>query len=142
MTDQPSAGIHWSFWVIVIVALIWNGLGVANYLSQMNPDSLASLPEPYRAVIESRPAWATGGFAVAVFGGVVGCLLLLFKKAAAFYAFVLSLIGVVVQAIPIVTSLGELSDPTQIVVTTTMTLAVAAFLIWYSKLAEKKGWVR
>jgi hypothetical protein len=39
------------------------------------------MPETHRAIIDTRPAWATGEFAVAVFGGALGCLLLLLKKA-------------------------------------------------------------
>ncbi len=49
------------------------------------------------ALIEQAPAWQVGAFALAVFGGALGCVLLLFRKKAAQYLFVLSLIGLIVQ---------------------------------------------
>ena len=79
MSDKSAGNIHWSFWVIGAVALIWNGMGAINYGMQMNPDMLASYRESERAIIEGRPAWATAGFAFAVFGGTLGSVLLLLR---------------------------------------------------------------
>jgi len=80
VNDKAVGGVHWSFWVISAVALIWNVMGVINYFMQMNADALATYPEAERAIVEGRPAWATGAFAIAVFGGAVGGLLLLLRK--------------------------------------------------------------
>ncbi|MGB5541116.1 MAG: hypothetical protein WBO37_13575 [Gammaproteobacteria bacterium] len=66
MNDEAGGGVHWSFPAIGVVAPVWNVMGVMNYFVQMNPDALASFPETHRAIIEGRPAWATGGFAIAV----------------------------------------------------------------------------
>ena len=46
----------------------------------MNPNIVDAMPEAYRAIVENRPAWATAAFAIAVFGGAFGCLLLLLRK--------------------------------------------------------------
>ncbi|MGB5557938.1 MAG: hypothetical protein WBN04_07985 [Paracoccaceae bacterium] len=139
MNDKNIGGVHWSFWVIGAVALTWNVLSVINFFVQMNPEMLAAYRESERAIIEGRPTWATGGFAIAVFGGALGCLLLLFRKAAAYYLFIVSLLGVIVTMIHalgggIDFGLGEILG---IIL---MPLVVAAFLIWYSKRAESKGW--
>jgi len=99
MNDETVGGVHWSFWAIGAVALIWNVMGVINFFVQMNADALASFPESHRAIVEGRPAWATGAFAIAVFGGALGCLLLLLRKSAAYYLFIASLLGVIVQLI-------------------------------------------
>ncbi len=40
MNDETVGGVHWSFWAIGAGALIWNVMGVMNYLVQMNADSL------------------------------------------------------------------------------------------------------
>ena len=142
MNDETVGGVHWSFWAIGVVALIWNVMGVINFFVQMNADALASFPESHRAIIEGRPAWATGAFAIAVFGGALGCLLLLLRKSAAYYLFIASLLGVIVQLIH---TLGIASStinfsPFEILMIILMPLVVAAFLIWYSKWAESKGW--
>lgn len=143
MHEKTVNGTHWSFWVIGAVALVWNVMGAMNYIVQLNADSLASFPESHRAIIEGRPAWATGGFAIGVFGGALGSLLLLLRKPAAFYLFVASLLGVIVT---MVHTIGVARSTVsfsvfEIVMMIAMPLAVALFLIWYSRLAESKGWI-
>jgi amino acid transporter len=140
MNDENVGGVHWSFWLISVVALIFNAMGVINYFMQMNADSLASFPEVYRPIIEGRPAWATSAFAIAVFGGSLGCLLLLLRKSAAFYVLIASLLGVIVSMMHIFGVAGLSSFEVWIGVL--MQLVVTAFLIWYSKLAKRKGWTR
>ena len=134
MNDEKVGGVHWSFWAIGAVALIWNVMGVINFFVQMNPDVLAAYRESERAIVEGRPAWATGAFAIAVFGGALGSLLLLLRKSAAYYLFIASLLGAIVQMAP---SLGTAGSTIGVGVF----LLVAAFLIWYSKQAESKGWI-
>ena len=139
--NDKTVRVHWSFWVIGAIALIWNVLGAINFFAQMNPDMLAAYRESERAIIEGRPAWATIAFAIAVFGGALGCVLLLLKKAAAFYLFIASLLGVIVTMMHTLGAgihfgLGEILG---IIL---MPLVLAAFLIWYAKLAESKDWIR
>ncbi|MDX1487799.1 MAG: hypothetical protein R3268_06335 [Acidiferrobacterales bacterium] len=141
MNDETVGSVHWSFWAIGAVALIWNVLGCINFFVQMNPDMLAAYRESERAIVEGRPAWATAAFAIAVFGGALGCLLLLLRKSAAYYLFIASLLGVIVTmthtlGVGIDFGLGEILG---IIL---MPLVVAVFLIWYSKWAQSKGWVR
>jgi|TARA_B100001971_G_C18261300_1_gene587119 hypothetical protein len=140
MKDEPVGGVHWSFWVIGAVALIWNVMGAVNFFVQMNPDVLAAYRESERAIVEGRPVWATTAFAVGVFGGALGCLLLLLRKSAAYYLFIVSLLGVTVTMVHTV-SLGIDFGLGEILGIILMPLVVAAFLIWYSKQAESKGWL-
>ena len=134
MNNETVRGVHWSFRTIGAVALIWNVLGVINFFMQVNAGTLAAMAESQRAIIEGRPAWATGAFAIAVFGGALGCLL--------YYLFVASLLGVLVQAIPYLGIAGSTIayGPAEISLYVVMPLVVAAFLVWYSRQAESKGW--
>lgn len=143
MNDKSVDSAHWSFWVISFFVLIWNGMGIMMYIWQMTPEGLAAMPEMHRMIIEDRPAWASLACAVAVFGGVLGGLLLLFRKSASFYALIASLIGMVITGIHtlgVVTSQSKFS-PFDVVMMTLMPLVVAAFFIWYSKRAERRGWI-
>lgn len=140
MTKKNVHAVHWSFWVIATFMLIWNVMGCINFFVQMNPEMVASYRETEQAIISGRPAWATIAFAVAVFGGALGCVLLLLRKLSAFYVFIGSFLGVIVTmthvlGIGIDFGLGEIFG---IIL---MPLVVAAYLIWYSKQAESKGWV-
>ena len=140
MNDKAANDVHWSFWVNGVVTLIYNLMGVANYFVQMNADALASFPEHYRSIIEGRPAWATVAFAIAVFGGSLGCVLLLLRKPAAFYVFIASLLGVAVSMMHIFSVAGL--ESLDVWVGVLMQLVVTVFLIWYAKLVERKGWIR
>lgn len=140
MNEPTNARPHWSFWVISIIALIWNGLGVANYFAQMNPEVLEMYRESERMIVSGRPAWATAGFALAVFGGAIGSILLLLRSSASFYLFVISFVGVIVAMLH---SLGldiEFGGA-EIAGIVVMPIAVAGFLIWYSMLAQRNRWI-
>ncbi len=143
MRDKTVIGVHWRFWVIGAVALLWNVMGSINYVLQMIPDVLATYSESERAIVEGRPAWATGAFAIAVFCGTLGSLLLLLRKSAAYYLFIASLLGVIVTMIHTVSLAVSTIDfsPFEIAGVILMPLVAVALLIWYSKHAESKGWI-
>jgi len=133
MNNMTIDRAHWSFWLIGVITLLFNGMGVINFFVQMNADTLASFPEVYQPIIEGRPAWATAAFATAVFGGVLGCLLLLFRQSAAFYLLIVALIGVIVSMMHIFSVAGFSSFAVWAGIL--MQLAVTLFLIWYTKRA-------
>ena len=141
MSDENVSSIHWNFWTIVTIALLWNVMGVVNFFMQMNPDVLAMYLESERAIIEARPQWATTSFALAVFGGAIGCILLLFKKTVSLYFFIGSLTGVLVTMIH---TLGVGIDYAiaELLGIILMPVIVAAFLIWYTLYVQGKGWLR
>ena len=143
MNNKNLVGVHWSFWVIAVVTLIWNAMGGINFIMQMNPDSIASFPESHRAIIENRPTWATTGFGLAVFGGTLGCLLLLLRKSAAFYVFIASLLGVIVTMILALGFTRSVSNSGffEIILVIVMPIVVTAFLVWYAKRAQRRGWI-
>lgn len=140
--DLNSETVHWSFWLIVVAALVWNLMGVLNFFMQLDESVVAGMSESHKVIIGSRPVWATVAFAFAVLGGSLGCFFLLFRKSAAFYLFVISLAGVIVQLIPhfdLVDS--DIVSVFQIFLMIFMPLIVAVLLVWYSKYAIKRGWV-
>ena len=125
-------------------ALIWNVLGSANYIMQMSPDIVATLPDTHQAIINGRPFWATGGFAIGVFGGALGGLLLLLRKPAAFYVFVASLVGVLVtmiHTVRVATSAIPFSGM-EVFVMIVLPVVVAAALVWYSRMTASEVFVK
>lgn len=143
MNEKNNSSVHWSFWGISILTLAWNAMGGLNFFMQLSPEAVASFPETHRAIIEGRPAWATAGFAVAVFGGTLGCLLLLFRRSAAYYVFIASLLGVMVtmaHTMDVISSSIEMG-PFEMLMMVMMPVVVAVFLVWYSKLSARKEWI-
>lgn len=140
MEEKTSSGVHWSFWGIAAIALIWNGLGSVNYLVQVYGESLDAYREVEQAIIAGRPAWATAGFAIGVFGGTVGGLFLMLRHVIATHLFIASLIGV------LITTVHTLSVDTEfgigeLIVMAFMPVIVAVLFLWYAKHAEGKGWI-
>ena len=140
MKDKNENNVNWSFWVIGTFMLIWNVMGCINFFVQMNPDMISSYKETEQAIIQGRPTWATVAFAIAVFGGALGCLLLMLKKSVAFYVFIASLLGVVVTMIHTLGAGIDFSTG-ELVGIIFMPVVVSVFLIWYSKYTENKGWI-
>lgn len=137
MNEETKVGVHWSFWVIGVVGLLFNLMGCLNYVSQMNAESVSAMPEAYRAIVESRPAWGTAAFAMAVFGGLLGCVLLLFRRSVAVYVFIVSLVATVLAQLPFVAIAGF---PKGAWIGWLSQVAVGAFLAWYSLHAKRKSW--
>ena len=139
LTSRP----HWSFRGIGGFALIWHVLGSANYLMQTSAEIVASLPDTHRAIIETRPAWATAGFAIAVFGGAIAALLLLMKRTMAIYLFVASLLGAIIAGVHTTGVAGSTSfSGGEIFVMILSPVFVGIFFTWYARYAGKRGWTR
>ena len=136
MRSNSDRGTHWVLWILGLFGLLWNVMGVMNFLWQMSlsADGLATLSEAQRAIIEGRPLWVTVAFAVAVFAGAVGCLLLLLRKSLALALLALSLVAVLVSMIPVFGMIGKVNFSTfERVMYLAATPAVAAFLVWYTR---------
>jgi len=132
------------FYIISSMALVWNLMGVFNFLGQalMSDEVLASLPKDQQLIYQDVPVWVTAAFAIAVFSGTLGAVFLLLKKKIASTFFILSFIGIVTQM-----SYGLLLDektdnygPLGLLMPL-MIITVGAYLIWYSKKANKNRWL-
>lgn len=133
------------FWVVSIIALIWNLVGVMNYLNQAfnQVALLEAMDQAQRIAFEGIPAWATAAFAIAVFSGTLASIGLLLRKKWARTFFVISLIAAVAQFIHwlFISNAVEAFGPS----TYTMPLIViiiGIYLIFFSKKGIQKGWLK
>ena len=140
MSEKEAGGVHWSFWLIGAVALVWNAMGVVNIFMQINPDVLATYPESHRAIVAGQTGWIAASVTIAIFGGTLGCVLLLLRKAGAIYLFFASLIGTIVVVAHTLSLPVDLSS-FDIVMIIVMPLVVAVLLAWYSKWTATRGWI-
>jgi hypothetical protein len=134
-----------SFWVFSGAALVWNLIGLVFYYGQvtMSPETAATLTAEQQEFFASTPTWATSAHAVAVTFGVLGSLLLLFRKSWAAPVFVLSFVGIVVQDVHafVIGNALEVFGSGNALVVPSIVLVIGAALIWYSLSAKKKGWL-
>jgi hypothetical protein len=134
MITHPRTKTHWSFWLIGSVALLWNLAGSLNFPMQLQAGSLVSMHEPFHTIVANRPSWATAAFGLGVFGGTIGCVLLLLNQRAAIYVLAASFAGIILHLIPY---LSPQNLPTElglgdVVLVFVMPLLVAIFLVWYA----------
>ena len=132
------------FWIVSVLALIWNGMGVNAYLQQAyNTESYREMYPPEQLEIAANmPSWVTAAFAIAVFGGLLGCLALILRKKWAKSILLLSLIGIIVQMIYnlFISKAMEVYGPGAVIMPI-MVLIVGIFLVWFSKKGITKGWL-
>ena len=139
-TASPAVRPGW-FRPVALLALLWNAVGVAMYLSSvgMFGDPMAGLSEAERAAASSIPGWITGAFAIGTFAGLIGSFGLLIAKAWAQPVLIVSMVALLVLegwiiffsgaleafglAVPIMVSLG------------------AVLLAWLAIHARRRGWL-
>ncbi|MDH5835286.1 hypothetical protein [Luteimonas kalidii] len=131
--------------VIAIAAFAWNLTGIAMFHLQTSLDAaqIAALPPAQQAVYAAMPPWLDIVYAIAVFGGALGALGLLLRRRWAIPLFALSLAAVLVQMIAIyaLTPAWEASGVSGLPMTL-LIVGIAAFLLWYARLAAARDWLR
>ena len=132
------------FLPFVIIALLWNLMGCAAYLSDamVSAADVAKMSDAEKAMVAARPVWAVGATAVAVWLGALGCLALILRKSWAVPLLWLSLLGVIAQDI----WLFVLAPDTGLVNGTVyglqgLVLVIAVALVWLASKAKASGWL-
>ena len=134
-SNKPNA----LFYVIGVIALIWNGLGVIAYLTRafITDEMIAQLPKEQQAeFLIEYPAWFTAAFATAVFAGVLASIVFLLKKKLSFMLFAISAVAAIAQHVYLFMNVEMNSLVMPILV-----IVVCIFLVWYSKKVTNDGWL-
>ena len=139
-TNKPPV---W-FWIVSVVALIWNSMGaMTSFGPAYLPDEvLAALPEAEQSLYTDFPAWATAAFAIAVWGGLLGSLALLLRKKWAKPVLLISLIGILVTMTYnlFMSQAMEVYGPGSAILPL-MVIIIGIYLVWFSKKSIAKGWI-
>ena len=88
-------------WIVGIVALLWNLLGAMDYImtETKNEAYMSQFTPEQLEFFYGFPAWMVAFWAIAVWGGVLGAVLLLMRKKFAVPVLVVSFLCMVVTAI-------------------------------------------
>ena len=140
-SDRP-----WHLWLIGIIGVLWSSMGVISFvLTQMKVEAVMSrFPPQQRVYFESFPLWAVAFWAIGVFSGAIGCLLLLFGKRRAFPVLLASVIAAAVFNLGGLFLLGgmEVMRETDGLGLTVFPVFFAAFLAYYARAMSRKGVLR
>jgi len=103
---------------------------------------VAGLSPAQQALFNARPSWAVAATALAVFGGVIGCIGLLMGKKWALAFFLLSLVGILVQdfSLFVLVNGAALAGATAVVLQS-LVLVIAIWLIVLSRKGISRGWL-
>ena len=141
MSNSNKPGI--AFWIIGVIALLWNGMGVMQYLMQAFKSEAytSAMSAEQNALMDGLPAWMTALFAIAVFGGLIGSIMLLMRKKMAVTLFLISFATATVQQLYWLfgTNAPEVFADMQPYLMPVLVIVVCIFLVWYSKDQKAKG---
>jgi hypothetical protein len=133
------------FWIVAILALLWEAMGCYAYLTQISMDAadLAKLPPAQADTWRAMPTWIKADYAVAVWVGLSGAIGLLMRQRWAREAFAVSLVAVLLQfgwvylASPAALALGLASAGLPIAI-----IIAGIFLLGFANHAIRRGWLR
>jgi hypothetical protein len=97
-TPQPTP---WHLWLIGILGFLWDAVGAFDYLmtETRNEAYMSQFTPEQLEFFYGFPAWLVAFWAVAVWGGLLGTLLLLLRKRVAAPVLLVSFVAMIVTAI-------------------------------------------
>ncbi len=146
-TDAASRRVPWHFWLVCVVAVLWNGFGAYDFTMSLTQgdDYFQSMgmTEAMIAAYRQMPSWTIAVWALGVWGSVAGALLLVLRSRYALHAFVASLLGLVASLFYtfLLSDLGALAG-TMGMIMNTVIFAGCVFFVWYARAATRWGILR
>lgn len=137
MSDAVSTRAPGWLRIVAGLGLLWNLFGVYQYLM-----TVGVVPGADEAAAGALPAWVKGAFAIAVFGGALGCLGLVMLKRWSKPVLVVSLLGVLAMDLWmfVLSDVGRTVAGAELGVTVAV-VVVAILLVWLAHSADRKGWL-
>ena len=132
-------------WIVAILAVLWNAIGAFDYTAtQLKLESyMAQFTAEQLEYFYGFPAWMDASWAIAVWGSLLGSLLLLLRKAWAVWLFGLAIFGLAASTFyNFVLSDGAAIMGGTAVIFTAVIWVIALFLLFYSAAMSKRGVLR
>ncbi len=129
--------------IVAALGLLWNIFGIFQFFASFGGSVEGLMQQGMTAeqatLYYGLPVWMTAAFAIGVFGGAIGCVLLWLRKPLAASVFALSLAAyIVLYAGDIALGVFAAFGLSQVAVLTLVVL-IAAILLWVSRHARKQG---
>ncbi len=136
---RPVAG--W-FMLAAIAALLFMSFGCVMYIMHVFAD-VSSMPLDQRAAYEAEPAWVTAAYAIAVWVGLIGTVMLLLKNRFAEPVLAVSLLATLawLGGLIGVTALRETMSASDLLVALVVT-ALTWTIFWFARHSRQRGWLK
>lgn len=101
MNEKSNSKVPMWFWVVAVVALLWNIMGSAIFLTEVFAQEAAieGMSDAQKAWVRSTPSWIYFVFGVSVVTGLLGSVGLLMRMNNSVIVFAISLVAVLIQMI-------------------------------------------
>ncbi len=88
-------------WVVGVIALLWSSMGALDYIMTQtkNEAYMGKFTAEQLEFFYGQPSWVVAAWAIAVWGGLLGAVLLLVRRRLAVWVFFASLIAMVLTTI-------------------------------------------
>ncbi len=125
-----------------IASLLFMALGCIMYLMQVLADP-ATMPPDQRTAYEALPSWVTAAFAISVWIGAAGALLLVMRKKLAEPLLLVSLIAVLVWLAGMMLTAGvrENMSANDLLVALVVT-ALTWTIFWFARHSRQREWLK
>jgi hypothetical protein len=130
------------FWYGALAVLLFMLVGVGGYLATvMTP--IEQMPADHQAVMAAMPGWQIPVYAVAVWSGLVGAVLLLMRRRLAVPVLLVSLLAAVGTFLPyaVVPAVRELATEGD-AVAAIIVIALCWTSFWFARHSQQKGWLK
>ena len=133
----------WHLWVVGVLSALWNAMGAFDYLmtETRNEGYLSGYTPEQLDYFFGFPAWVVAFWAIAVWGAVLGSVLLLLRKKLAAGVFLVSFLSMVVTTIynfGLSDGLEYMGDPFSLVFSGVI-FVVALLLYLYARAMKNRG---
>lgn len=140
-TTSGKAPRH--FWVVGILALLWDAMGAFDYLMTQtrNEAYMSNFTPEQLEFFYGFPAWVVALWAIAVWGGLLGVVLMLMRKALAVIVLLVSFIAMALTAFHnfvLSNGMEVMGDPAAMAFTVVIFL-IALGLWLYARAMHKRG---
>src|SRR6185369_10173934 len=115
------------------------GLGCISYLMHVFADP-ATMPLDQRAAYEAEPAWVTGAYAIAVWVGLIGAVLVVMRRRLGEWLLLVSVVAVLIwlAGLLLVTPLRESMSANDLLVAVAVT-ALTWTVYWFARHSRQRG---
>jgi hypothetical protein len=140
-TDAPRPLERW-YWIAAIASVLFMLVGCGGYLVQVMTDP-ASLPLDQKAMVEAQPKWSLAAYAIAVWIGLIGTVMLLLRRKVAEPLLLVSVLAVVFTFLPyaVTPAMRDLASTNDIAVAIVIIL-ITWTIFWFARHSRQRGWLR
>lgn len=129
------------YWVICVLGLLWSIGGGYDYLMVVteNAEYMGKIPAETLDYYNSFPNWLMWPWAIAIWGSVLGWLLMLLRRKLAVPVFLLALLGLIVNMLYFVLSGGLPIMGLVGTIFIIIAVAISIFAVWFGRRNSANG---